>query len=234
MNATVKTALTLAVAGMLSANVVNAENVIDATQPTEWDTSTWQSTVSYTGVGKASLTSNTGNINFDETFDGSPKPVSVLDLVRDGIGITNDEVSGAMLTGGQTLTVSFENPGTVLEVFFLDLYVGTAGQFDGQKEEASVSFYKQDNTLIQQLSIQGVETSPTNGGYAVLAANVQDVAYFTMEMTNLLSGSSSDDGTNDAAWAGATVVPIPAAAWLFGSALVGMAGIGYRKKQTKV
>ena len=29
------------------------------------------------------------------------------------------------------------------------------------------------------------------------------------------------------------VVPIPAAAWLFGSALVGMAGIGYRKKQAQ-
>jgi hypothetical protein len=28
----------------------------------------------------------------------------------------------------------------------------------------------------------------------------------------------------------ATVVPIPAAAWLFGSALVGIAGIGYRRK----
>lgn len=28
-----------------------------------------------------------------------------------------------------------------------------------------------------------------------------------------------------------TVVPIPAAAWLFGSALLGMAGIGYRKSR---
>lgn len=31
----------------------------------------------------------------------------------------------------------------------------------------------------------------------------------------------------------AAVVPIPAAAWLFGSALVGMAGIGYRRRSAK-
>jgi hypothetical protein len=30
---------------------------------------------------------------------------------------------------------------------------------------------------------------------------------------------------------GATVVPLPAAAWLFGSALVGMAGLGYRRSR---
>jgi hypothetical protein len=40
-------------------------------------------------------------------------------------------------------------------------------------------------------------------------------------------------GGSDKEWSmTSTVVPIPAAAWLFGSALFGMAGIGYRRSKT--
>jgi hypothetical protein len=47
-----------------------------------------------------------------------------------------------------------------------------------------------------------------------------------------LTDLTADGTTNSTSYSGTlSAVPIPAAAWLFGSALVGMAGIGYRRRR---
>jgi hypothetical protein len=54
----------------------------------------------------------------------------------------------------------------------------------------------------------------------------------TLTLTNFWPGDVPGAISNVAIWSAPdTVVPIPAAAWLFGSALLGMAGIGYRRRQ---
>ena len=59
----------------------------------------------------------------------------------------------------------------------------------------------------------------------------------TWNNESMLTGGG-DRGAGLSHWSiysgGMTVVPLPAAAWLFGSALVGLAGIGYRRKQSAV
>ena len=218
----------LATVGLFVAGTATANIVIDGTNPSAWTSGPpFQSSAPYSIVGTVTLTSNVGTVNINQNFDGSPKPASVLSLLRDGIGISDDEISGAMLTGGETLTVTFENPGTVKEIFYLDLYTHAA------PEEITASFFDSSNALIKSVSSQAPAandlSTSANGGYLAVAVNAANVKYFNLSMTNNLSASSSDDGSNDAAWAGATVVPIPAAVWLFGSALLGIAGIGYRR-----
>jgi hypothetical protein len=226
-----------AIAAFFAIGPATADIVIDGTDPLAWSAGPpFKSSSPYPTIGTVTVTS-TGTVNLNESFDG-PTMTSVLSLVRDGIGIGDDEITGAMLTGGETLTVMFENPGTVIDLFFLDLY--TSGR--DKAEEITASFFDMTSSLLTTVSSQAPAANTlagyANGGYLAVSVNVPNVKYFQLSMTNSLAGSSSDDGSNDAAWAGATVleagagptvVPIPAAVWLFGSALVGIAGIGYRR-----
>ncbi|NBC47721.1 MAG: hypothetical protein GVY22_06995 [Gammaproteobacteria bacterium] len=66
--------------------------------------------------------------------------------------------------------------------------------------------------------------SDTGSGFVFLDSNVV--------LITLDDGADVDDNHDDyVGYVRASVVPIPAAAWLFGSALVGMAGIGYRRSR---
>jgi hypothetical protein len=230
-----------AIAALFAIGPATADIVIDGTNPLAWSAGPpFKSSSPHSTIGNVTLSSNTGTVNLNETFDAPTTPVSVLSLARDGIGVDDDEITGAMLTGGEVLKVTFDNPGTVTNLFFLDLY--TSG--DGKAEEITTSFFDSSDFLITLVSSQAPAANTlsgyANGGYLAVAVNVPNVKYFQLAMTNRLSGSSADDGSNDAAWAGATVqetgaapqvapVPIPAAVWLFGSALLGIAGIGYRR-----
>jgi hypothetical protein len=230
-----------AVAVLFAMGPATADIVIDGTDPSAWSAGPpFKSTLAYPTIGNVTLTSNMGTVNLNENFDGPTRPSSALSLSCDGIGVDDDEITGAVLTGGEVLEVGFENPGKVTNLFFLDLY--TSG--DGNAEEITASFFDTSDALIALVSSQAPMTntlsSYANGGYLAVAVNVDNVKYFRLSMTTRRSGSGADDMSNDAAWAGATVepagaspevvpMPIPAAVWLFGSALLGIAGIGYRR-----
>ena len=134
----------------------------------------------------------------NQGFDGNPKSVSVLSLLRDGIGISDDEI-----TEGETLTVTFANPGTVKEIFYLDLYAHNGA------EEITATFFDTSNAVIKSISSRSPAANTLSasayGGYLAVAVNAPNVKYFELSMTKSRLGSGSDDGSNDAAWAGATV-----------------------------
>ena len=225
MNArkTTVASVALATVGLIAAWPASANIVIDGTNPNAWTSGpSFRSSAPYSIVGTVTLTSNGGTVNLNQGFDGNAKSASVLSLLRDGIGISDDEI-----TEGEMLTVTFANPGTVKEIFYLDLYTHNGA------EEITATFFDSSNAVIKSISSQSPAantlSTSAHGGYLAVAVNAPNVKYFELSMTNNRLGSGSDDGSNDAAWAGATVVPIPAAVWLFGSALLGIAGIGYRR-----
>jgi len=174
------------------------------------------------GVG-FTLTSASGAVNFDgeEGYDGNSNQGCGSPLKCDqdgvGIGIRSDEI--AM---GQTLSLVFDTAVRINSLDFLDLYIGTG------TEQATVNI---DGDIFTKDAIG----SSGDGGYANLSllslgGKVGQNILFTAD-----SGAQfRDDGTNDYAFAGIEVsaVPIPAAAWLFGSALIGL--IGFSKRKSRV
>jgi hypothetical protein len=64
-------------------------------------------------------------------------------------------------------------------------------------------------------------------GYASFTADFADGG--RIEGGFLLAGDLSGDFTGSVLTAKASVVPVPAAVWLFASGLIGLAGIGRRK-----
>lgn len=182
------------------------------------------------GIGYT-LTSTGGNIKFDGDYGydgasntgcqsgGGQLECNTAGSGRrsgDGAGIANDEI-----TEGQTMSLMFDTAVRILSLEFLDLYKGIG------VEQATVSI---DGTFINTVDAIG---SNSDGGYAQL--NLGGLILGLGQKIELTAASGSafrDDGTNDYAFAAATVsaVPVPAAFWLFGTALLGLFGFSKRKK----
>ena len=183
---------------------------------------------SYTGTVDSigfTLTSVNGDIKFSEGYDGDNPSTwcqpDGLACIKDGIGITNDEVTGEKT---QSLSLVFDVPVYIHSLEFLDLY---DNRHNGKgREQATVD-------------IDGMEFlvdatgKPGDGGYAMLDLSslgnpIQTIVFSAKSLEEL-----RDDYTNDYAFAAASVsaVPIPAAAWLFGTALLGLIGFGKRRSR---
>jgi len=191
---------------------------------------------SYTGTidGVAfTLSTSDGDIRFDKDkgYDGTlntgclsgPGPLECNKdgtgrRIGDGAGIDNDEI-----TEGQTLNLIFHTDVYITSLDFLDLYVGSG------TEQAIVSI---DGAIFDP--VIATETS-RQGGYANL--NLLSLGGPILGRHIALTATSGnddfrDDSDNDYAFAGVEVsaVPIPAAAWLFGTALIGLVGFSKRRK----
>ncbi len=193
-------------------------------------------TDSVDGIGYT-LTSTGGNIKFDRDYgyDGSSNTgcqsgggnleCNTAGSGRrsgDGAGIGNDEI-----TEGQTMSLMFDTAVRINSLEFLDLYDNRGNNMG--REQATVSI---NGTVIDTVDAIG---SNGDGGYAQL--NLGGLILGLGEKIELtaafdISGIFRDDGTNDYAFAAATVsaVPVPAAFWLFGTALIGFIGISRRTK----
>jgi len=108
--------------------------------------------------------------------------------------------------GGGTKIGQFEIDGTVLGTYqAARLYAGLA--FDGGQ-------------------LFGITTAGSLYSLSISGTNIVENSAWTINVDGvaLAPGEWTD---------AARVVPIPAAAWLFGSALVGMAGVGYRRRSSE-
>lgn len=177
------------------------------------------------GVG-FTLTSSDGAVNFDEAYDGSlsvgcQSSGGMLKCDRDGAGIGDDEISGISVVAGQKLTLSFDSAVYLSSLHFLDLYDDRDG--GNGREEATITI---DGAAYAVAAVG----SNGDGGYADWT--FEPILAQTIEFTAATGSLFEDDAQNDYAVAGAgvSVVPIPAAAWLFGSALMGLVGFGRRRK----
>jgi len=165
------------------------------------------------------LTSTDGTVTLNEDggYDGSSnshcQPAGSLKCDRDGVGIINDET-----TMGQTLTLIFDTAVRITSIEFLDLYIGT------QTEQATVTI---DGGASDSVNATGTSG---DGGYA----NLDFLAFVGAGQSIEFTANSffGDDGNNDYAFAAITVsaVPVPAAIWLFGTALIGFVGMSRRTK----
>ena len=172
-------------------------------------------------IGFQITSTGTVTLNSDGRYDGSSashcqsQPSGSLECDRDGVGIENDEISM-----GQTLNLVFDTAVRITSFEFLDLYIGTGAEQVTVTIDGGTSY-----------NVGAVGTSG-DGGYAsldllALVGPGQNIAFTANSLSTLW-----DDTNNDYALAAITVsaVPVPAAAWLFGTALIGLVGFGQRKK----
>jgi len=142
----------------------------------------------------------------------------------DGIGIGDDEIGGT-----EELTIDFGGVDLyVTGAAFLDLFFSEA---PSDVEKIALRYYRDGAELSDPPSPQvfeGVQlyTRGASGwlqqAFAGVLADHVKVVFFE---------GNDNTGVGDAAMAAlrVQVVPIPAAAWLFGSALLGMVGVGARR-----
>lgn len=159
------------------------------------------------------------------------------------ISLTN---SSAASNGGYITALAFNNPGPINPLSVsLSTDSGLTTVLGGPSYNNTIPA-----SPVAAFDIgAGVGSSWLSGGSPTGGIGVGDTGNFTFTLTGNLSGLTTqsfietlnedggewlalrfrgfdDDGSSKY---GTTVVPIPAAAWLFGSALLGMAGIGARR-----
>lgn len=180
------------------------------------------------GVGWT-LTSPDGPITFT-VQDGST--CAVLSCFGDGAGIGDDEVSGATVNSGEVLKLTFDAPIKVTGFYFLDLFTSATDSTD--REQARVGT---DGVAYPTIFLANLAETPTGdsgflnaAGTVSLLLGANDSVYFTAFH---VAGFNDDLGVNDFALAGVQVeaIPIPPAAFLFGTALVGMGLLSRRRKK---
>lgn len=183
------------------------------------------------GIG-FTLTSTDGVVNFNETYDGSPTNPGCqagggpLKCDWDGAGIGNDEITGLTVGSGQTLSLVFDTEVYISSFDFLDLYLNPDPLKGG--EQARVTIDGGTSYTVDATGTSG------DGGYANLdlLSLGGPIIGQTIEFTAYLGALLQDDKDNDYAFAAIsiTAVPVPAAVWLFGTALVGLIGFSRRRK----
>ena len=159
-----------------------------------------------------------------------------LALDYDGVGVAqpwNNDADEITLNRDEQLAVTFANPADVVRLDFLDLFAwnpnnpraGATGP-----ETIRVDFYASAaGSKTDSKTFTGTDLNPPGeNGYLTAsfgAIKAQKLVFYMDPQ------SQRDDRTADAAVAavGVTAMPVPAAVWLFGSALLGIAGIGYRR-----
>jgi hypothetical protein len=157
------------------------------------------------------------------TFASGPD-VQITFALTDGARQGVNGAGGTVFSGG-TITIATQTPGTV---GFLPYAVVDASDADGQGIGTNINF------------LSGVDGHLGQGGQSTAGLVVDDAGNGTLgglwdgqffgagfsnaaSSVNLFSNSAGFflEGTISAA---PSAVPVPAAAWLFGSALVGLAG----------
>ncbi|WP_200821172.1 VPLPA-CTERM sorting domain-containing protein [Oceanicoccus sp. KOV_DT_Chl] len=133
-------------------------------------------------------------------------------LTLDGIGVADDDTLGlfdlAGLESGETLRIDFDQT--------IDIGTLTMRQWEGPDSVVLVGFGDGQQIVLDDDSC-GLCTAET------FAVNLSNVNYLT------LTGSSSISLLAGLGDVQISAVPVPASAWLFGSALLGLAGIGRKR-----
>ena len=190
-------------AGLVVATSANAATVDFANDQATWDISAPSIT-----SGNVTVTSNGPNITWE----------------NDGLGVNggseNDEIDNA-----ESLTVTFNAPVTITTIWLDDFWVATSG--GGTPEEAFVTFNgtssfslfaskpKNDNPDSTSFDITSLFTGP-----------VTSILFQAIDPSN--NSSQGDDYALARIDYTAAAVPVPAAFWLLGSAMVFL----FRKRQT--
>jgi hypothetical protein len=211
-----KSLIVAAVAATGFAGAASATSLIDFTDSSVWSSGSSTdtvlgSTVSLTSVPPGSITVN------------NPGPVGVNDgglglaFDGDGLGVRDDEITSP----GQSITVLFSGAGLNVAGFaFLDLFIADDAS---EREVADVEF---DDGTVMSFDAQ----SKGNGGFAYYAIAPKRTTSLTF------TAESTNDKRADPDYALAAIevapIPLPAAGWMFISALAGMGFLSRRRRAT--
>ena len=173
-------------------------------------------TMNILNVGNVTLSAS-DNMTFNNTGDQNTCLASTGDFLKcdgDGIGIGNDEITELLNTGSnpQNITISFDDgPVNIDNIYLLDLFIESGGA-----EVAVIS----SNGITQNY----ISQSSAPGGF-------YDTGFYGTNIASIILSGNKDD-FSDYALAGIEVspVPIPGAAILFGSALLGF--FGFKRRRT--
>jgi len=106
----------------------------------------------------------------------------------------------------------------------------------------AIALYE-NNNLLDSLSYEGILFSFTEGEFLTIADNNTDIVSISripngfdsnrnnidFQLGCITPGSSNIAGSGDCSVTSVSAVPLPAAAWLFGSGIIGLAGFARRK-----
>lgn len=199
-------------AAAMTSATASAATLIDFTDTTVWTSGASTqvvsgSTVSLSAVG-GTITTNPGPIGVNDGGLG-------LALLGDGLGIGDDEITNP----AQALTVMFSGAGLrVIGLAFLDLFIAD----DASEKEVAIVEFSDGTTETFDAVSKG------NGGFAFYSLPGKLVTSLTVT-----ADSTNDNRANpDLALAAIQVapVPLPAAGWMFVSALAGMGLLSRRRK----
>lgn len=210
---------------ILAISISAHATLIDFTDA-KWKTAINGNTVavlSDASFGQITLTASGGNFSFnDSTGEKSGCAAStggsLLACGGDGIGIGNDEITELNRTQSnpQSITVSFDTgPVDINNIYLLDLFADDNG-VSGRNETAVITTGSD--------TFYFTATSSATGGF-------YDTEFYGNNISSIiLSGNA--DWFSDYALAGIEIspVPIPGAAILFGSALLGF--FGFKRRRT--
>ena len=158
-------------------------------------------------------TSGSGTITYDETLLwGSGEEYLYLDLPYD-LGIDTDYYDPA-------------NPGA--STFALDITFDIFGQHFTTVNDADYTYFPDLTFIDGMLSFMNFSVNEAGPNITEInKAGINSFAMFDTALTTGLDGVYRGDLTVDGVVVSA--VPVPAAAWLFGTGLLGLIGFGRRK-----
>lgn len=151
----------------------------------------------------------TGIVDFDLTFSGTNAfGLFENDLITATGTFDSSEIGNDLVNGSGSIDIST----------ITDLVITVGSQvFTDLDDNGSGLLIIQNGTALDGLGAAGLVYSGTNG-----AGNL-----FTSDASDNFTGNSDVLGT----WTtfNMTVVPVPAAVWLFGTGLIGLVGVARRK-----
>jgi hypothetical protein len=173
--------------------------------------STAQQPITGTFGGAGFSITSSGKLNFSETAVGTTCPVAILDCEHDGVGVSDDEITGGSGSGQESITITFGRAVTVGQIILLDLFIGNRGA---------------EQAIINGLTFTAVET--LGGGRS--GTRIIDFNRTVSQLVFSAAKFAGDDGTNDYAIGGVTaVVPLPPTILLLFAALAGIGIAGRRR-----
>lgn len=166
-------------------------------------------------IGNVTLTADNGSLTFNRNDSGGCKdgqPANGLTCDGDGIGINNDEITQG---ASQQITLTFDKAINITNIILLDLFSTERG-YD----------VNDDPTTGEIAIIDGIQYFGPNlfaGGYYATGFSGQAITSIVF--------SGNLDSFSDYALAAIEIsaVPVPGAAILFGSALLGFFGFKRRR-----
>lgn len=135
-------------------------------------------------------------------------------------GAANPQFGFYSIGNGGDLTVSFgqtfTGPGLIFEI--------TGGTVSSYNESVDV-YASVDNSAGSYSLVGQITNLAAQGGGTVVFSNNGPFSFLKLVDTSTQTGDGFDVDA-----IGVSQVPVPAAAWLFGSALLGLSGVARRKK----